>query len=124
MIKGHDPAYSATQAAARATNAAAMFTTARIFQSRSGQHCAICKDTPEMRRTRRNDHAWPFPRERMLSRPPSGRQLAWTTAGREQVAAGAISLGAYLQQAQHRGEQVVVACGLRRFPAQAGQVQS
>lgn len=55
LIKGHDLTYSATQAAVWATIAAALFTTARIFQSRRGRHCAICKDTPEMRRTSRGD---------------------------------------------------------------------
>lgn len=55
LIKGHDLTYSATQAAVWATIAAALFTTARIFQSRRGRHCAICKDTPEMRRSRDDD---------------------------------------------------------------------
>ena len=55
LIKDHDLTYSATQAAVWATIAAALFTTARIFQSRRGRHCAICKDTPEMRRSRDDD---------------------------------------------------------------------
>jgi len=29
---------------------AAIFTAARIYQSSQGQHCAICKDSPEMQR--------------------------------------------------------------------------
>ena len=28
--------------------AAVIFTASRLYQSRRGQHCAICKDTPEM----------------------------------------------------------------------------
>ncbi len=31
-----------------ATLSATIFTVGRIYQSRRGQHCAICKDTPEM----------------------------------------------------------------------------
>jgi uncharacterized membrane protein YhiD involved in acid resistance len=27
---------------------AAVFVTARIYQSRKGQHCELCRDTPEM----------------------------------------------------------------------------
>lgn len=29
---------------------AVVFVTARFFQSRRGQHCAMCRDTPEMAR--------------------------------------------------------------------------
>jgi hypothetical protein len=29
---------------------AAVFVTARIYQSRRGQHCAVCRDTPELAR--------------------------------------------------------------------------
>ena len=38
MIKGHGLAYSATQGVAWGSIAAAIFTAARIFQSRKGQH--------------------------------------------------------------------------------------
>ena len=54
MIKGHNLIYSATQGVVWGSIAAAIFTAARIFQSRKGQHCAICRDTPEMRRTNRD----------------------------------------------------------------------
>jgi hypothetical protein len=48
-LRGHDFAYAAIQGALWGPIAAAVFTIARIYQSRRGQHCAICKDTPEMR---------------------------------------------------------------------------
>jgi hypothetical protein len=53
MLKGHDLAYSATQGAIWGAIAAVVFTAARIYQSRKGQHCAICKDTPEMQQADR-----------------------------------------------------------------------
>ncbi len=40
----HALQHGVTWAAASAT----LFISARIWQSRRGQHCAICKDTPEM----------------------------------------------------------------------------
>ena len=49
LLKGHDLAYAATQAAIWSVLSAAVFTTARFFQARRGQHCAICKDTEQMR---------------------------------------------------------------------------
>lgn len=55
MIKGHRLAYSVMQGVVWGSIAAVIFTGARIFQSRNGQHCAICRDTPEMRRTNRNN---------------------------------------------------------------------
>ncbi|HKY23271.1 MAG TPA: hypothetical protein VJM31_18795 [Vicinamibacterales bacterium] len=48
LLKGHDLGYSAIQGAIWASIAATIFTGARIYQSRQGQHCALCKDTPEM----------------------------------------------------------------------------
>ncbi|MGB3746568.1 MAG: hypothetical protein WA961_00080 [Rhodanobacter sp.] len=48
LLKGHDVDYSATQGAIWGTLCALVFTVARFFQARRGQHCAICKDTPEM----------------------------------------------------------------------------
>ncbi len=48
MIKTHDFQYSAIQALIWSIASASVFTTARIYQSRQGQHCAICRDTPEM----------------------------------------------------------------------------
>ncbi|WP_028104293.1 hypothetical protein [Pseudoduganella violaceinigra] len=49
MLKGHDFEYSAMQGAIWAVISAAVFTLARYRQARRGQHCALCKDTPEMR---------------------------------------------------------------------------
>ena len=57
MLKGRDLPYSATQAAIWGTIAATVFTAARVFQSRRGQHCAICKDTPEMQHVDRGADA-------------------------------------------------------------------
>lgn len=48
LLKGHGLMYSASQGLFWAIVAAAVFTGSRIYQSRRGQHCAICKDTPEM----------------------------------------------------------------------------
>jgi len=49
MLRGHDFAYSATQGAIWGTVGATIFTVARFRQARKGQHCALCRDTPEMR---------------------------------------------------------------------------
>ena len=56
MLKGHDLSYSLTQGGIWGMLTAAVFTIARYFQSRRGQHCAICKDTPEMRGAGKGDH--------------------------------------------------------------------
>ena len=48
LLKGHAAKYSATHGAIWGFVSAAVFTAARYWQSRRGQHCAICKDTPEM----------------------------------------------------------------------------
>jgi len=48
QLRGHDLAYAAVQASIWAPLSAAIFTVARFFQARRGQHCALCKDTPEM----------------------------------------------------------------------------
>lgn len=50
MIKGHDLSYSMAQAAIWSVITAIVFTVGRLYQSRRGQHCAICRDTPEMQR--------------------------------------------------------------------------
>jgi hypothetical protein len=47
MLKGHTMGYSVTQGLFWAAIASIIFTGARIYQSRKGQHCAICRDTPE-----------------------------------------------------------------------------
>jgi hypothetical protein len=48
LLKGHDLAYSVIQGAIWALIAATIFTGSRFYQSRQGQHCVLCKDTPEM----------------------------------------------------------------------------
>lgn len=48
MLRGHTVASAATQGALWGAISATVFTVARYFQSRQGQHCAICNDTPEM----------------------------------------------------------------------------
>ncbi len=55
LLKGHDVAYSVSQAAIWSTLSALVFTAARFFQARRGQHCAICKDTPEMQQGRNGE---------------------------------------------------------------------
>lgn len=55
LMKGHDVAYSVTQGAIWGAVSALVFTVARFFQARRGQHCAICKDTPEMQQDRRGE---------------------------------------------------------------------
>lgn len=48
LLKGHDLAYAASQGAIWSVISASAFTVARFLQARRRQHCAICKDTPEM----------------------------------------------------------------------------
>ena len=43
-----DAAFALKHGTIWATASASVFTAARLWQSRRGQHCAICKDTPEM----------------------------------------------------------------------------
>jgi hypothetical protein len=47
VLKGHTLGYSVTEGLLWAAVASTIFTGARIYQSRRGQHCAICRDTPE-----------------------------------------------------------------------------
>jgi hypothetical protein len=54
-LKGHSWQYASTQGAIWGSLSAAVFTVARIYQSRRKQHCAICKDTPEMAQAERRD---------------------------------------------------------------------
>lgn len=56
-LKGHDLPYSVTQAGIWAAISATIFTIARLYQSGRGQHCAICKDTPEMQQADRGGDA-------------------------------------------------------------------
>lgn len=48
LLKGRGIEDAASHAALWAVAAAAVFTASRLYQSRRGQHCAICKDAPEM----------------------------------------------------------------------------
>ena len=49
LLKGHGLADAVVFAALWAAIASGVFTVARFFQARRGQHCALCQDTPEMR---------------------------------------------------------------------------
>lgn len=55
VLKGHSLSYSASQAAIWGAISAAVFTIARFLQACRGQHCAICKDTPEMHQAHGGD---------------------------------------------------------------------
>lgn len=48
LARGHDVGYSATQGVIWGLISASVFTIARFRQARKGQHCALCRDTPEM----------------------------------------------------------------------------
>ena len=48
-LKGHAIAWSAEQGVLWALVSASVFTGSRIWHSRRGRHCALCRDTPEMR---------------------------------------------------------------------------
>jgi hypothetical protein len=49
LLKGHSASYAITQGLLWATISALVFVFGRIYQSRRGQHCAICNDIPEIR---------------------------------------------------------------------------
>jgi len=53
MIKTRDLHYSLIQASTWGFASAVVFTLTRLYRSRRGQHCALCKDTPEMQDARR-----------------------------------------------------------------------
>lgn len=55
LLKGHSRDYALEQAAIWGTLAALIFGITRFFRARRGQHCAICKDTPEMQQDPRNE---------------------------------------------------------------------
>lgn len=55
LLKGRGLEYAAAQAAIWSLVSALVFTVARFFQARRGQHCAICKDTPEMQNDGRGE---------------------------------------------------------------------
>ncbi|WP_130620070.1 hypothetical protein [Dyella amyloliquefaciens] len=48
-LKGHGLEYALVQGVLWGAISATIFVSARIYQSRRGMHCSICKDTPEMR---------------------------------------------------------------------------
>lgn len=48
-LKNNDLSYALLQGMIWGPITAIIFTTSRFFQARRGQHCALCKDTPEMR---------------------------------------------------------------------------
>jgi hypothetical protein len=47
LLKGHPPAAALTFSATWSVISGVVFTGARIYQSRRGRHCAICRDTPD-----------------------------------------------------------------------------
>jgi hypothetical protein len=57
FLKGHTLDYSVTEGLLWSVITATVFTAARIYQSRKQQHCAICRDTPEMLTTDRDSRA-------------------------------------------------------------------
>ncbi|GHA80466.1 hypothetical protein [Cognatilysobacter bugurensis] len=48
LVRGRDIEHALGEAALWAAVTAAVFTAPRIVQSRRGQHCAVCRDTPEL----------------------------------------------------------------------------
>jgi hypothetical protein len=48
LLRGHDLTYSSIQGLIWSLISACIFTGSRIYQSKHDQHCAVCKDTPEM----------------------------------------------------------------------------
>ena len=49
LLKGHGLESALAFSALWSLITGAVFTGARIYQSRRGRHCAICRDTPESR---------------------------------------------------------------------------
>lgn len=50
LLKERSLERASAESAVWAGVTAVVFVTARIYQSRRGQHCALCRDTPEMAR--------------------------------------------------------------------------
>lgn len=48
-LKNNDLSYALFQGAIWAPITSIIFTVSRFYQAMRGQHCALCKDTPEMR---------------------------------------------------------------------------
>jgi hypothetical protein len=53
LLRGRTATDAAMHGLVWAAVSAIVFTTARVYQSRRGLHCAICRDTPETRSTPR-----------------------------------------------------------------------
>ncbi|WP_039914239.1 hypothetical protein [Cellvibrio mixtus] len=50
ILKGNSLSYSINQGGMWAFISASVFTISRIYQAGRGQYCAICKDTPEVKK--------------------------------------------------------------------------
>ena len=48
LLKNRSLGRATAESAVWAGVTAVVFVSARIYQSRKGQHCALCRDTPEM----------------------------------------------------------------------------
>jgi len=48
-LKGHSIRYALMQGALWGVISAGVFVATRIYRSRRGEHCAMCRDTPETR---------------------------------------------------------------------------
>ena len=53
LVRGRGVEHALVESALWAALSAAVFTGARIVQSRRGQHCAVCRDTPEFHEPQR-----------------------------------------------------------------------
>ncbi len=49
LARGRTLDHATTEGAIWALLSASVFTAARIYQSKRGQHCAVCRDTPEFK---------------------------------------------------------------------------
>lgn len=47
LVRGRTVEHALAEAGLWAVITACVFTAARLYQSRRGQHCAVCRDTPE-----------------------------------------------------------------------------
>lgn len=47
LLRGHPAAHAATHGLVWAAVSTAIFIASRIYQSRQGRHCALCRDTPD-----------------------------------------------------------------------------
>jgi hypothetical protein len=55
LLKGRSLERSVRESAVWAGVSSVIFVAARIYQSRRGQHCALCRDTPELVRGGQRD---------------------------------------------------------------------